>query len=75
MQNNLGRDAVNLTLSKVIALGITMLSSMLLSRFRTLEEYGTYSQLMLVVQLAISIFTLGLPNSINFFFGPNGIFK
>ena len=67
MQNNLGRDDVNLTLSKVIALGITMLSSMLLSRFRTLEEYGTYSQLMLVVQLAISIFTLGLPNSINFF--------
>lgn len=65
--NNLGKNALNLTVSKIIALIISMLSAMLLSRFRTLDEYGTYSQLLLVIQLAISIFTLGLPNSINFF--------
>lgn len=40
---------------------------MLLSRFRTLEEYGTYSQITIVVTIAISIFTLGLPGSINYF--------
>ena len=40
---------------------------MLLARFRTLEEYGTYSQMLLVINLFASIFMLGLPNSINFF--------
>lgn len=44
-----------------------MVSAMLLSRFRTLEEYGTYSQLLLVTNLFTIIFILGLPNSINFF--------
>lgn len=67
MQKSLGKDAINLTVSKVITMVIAMISAMLLSRFRTLEEYGTYSQLLLVIQLAISIFTLGLPYSINFF--------
>ncbi|WP_133965214.1 oligosaccharide flippase family protein [Eubacterium limosum] len=63
----IGKDAVNLTISKILTMLIAMLSAMLLSRYRTLEEYGTYSQLLMVIQLAISIFTLGLPNSINFF--------
>ncbi len=40
---------------------------MLLSRFRTLEEYGTYSQMTLVINLFTTIFMLGLPNSLNYF--------
>lgn len=67
MSNNLGKSAAILTLSKVITLVISMLSVMLLARFRTLEEYGTYSQILLVINLATALFTLGLPNSINFF--------
>ncbi|HIW74041.1 MAG TPA: oligosaccharide flippase family protein [Firmicutes bacterium] len=67
MKNAVGRDAVKLTAAKMITLAITMVNSMLLSRFRTLEEYGTYSQILMVIQLAVSLFMLGLPNSINYF--------
>lgn len=65
--NSLGREAVLLTISKMMTLVITMVTSMLLSRFRTFAEYGTYSQMTLVVTLFTSIFMLGLPNSINYF--------
>ena len=64
---SLGNETILLTFSKVTTLAITMLTSMLISRFRSFEEYGTYSQLMLVVSLFTSIFMLGLPNSINYF--------
>lgn len=66
-KNSLGGDALRLTLSKIITLCISMACTMLLSRFRTVEEYGTYSQLLLVVNLFSSLFMLGLPNSINYF--------
>ncbi|MBQ2848485.1 MAG: polysaccharide biosynthesis protein [Clostridia bacterium] len=64
-----GTNAVKLTAAKVITLAIGMISSMLLSRFRTLTEYGTYSQLLMVINLASSLFMLGLPNCINYFLG------
>ena len=68
-QSSLGVGAVRLTLSKTITLGIGLAINMLLSRFRTLEEYGTYSQMLLVINLATSLLMLGLPNSINYFIG------
>lgn len=64
---SLGKETVLLTVSKMATLVITTLTGMLLSRFRTFEEYGTYSQLNLVITLFASIFMLGLPNSINYF--------
>ncbi len=67
ISNSLGKETVLLTVSKMATLVITMLTGMMLSRFRTFEEYGTYSQLTLVVTLFTSIFMLGLPNSINYF--------
>lgn len=68
-KSTLGGDAVRLTISKVITLCITMVTTMLLSRFRTLEEYGTYSQILMTINLFASIFMLGLPNSVNYFLG------
>lgn len=62
-----GKEVVALTASKIITVIITLITGMLLSRFASLKEYGTYSQLLLIVSLATSIFMLGLPNSINFF--------
>lgn len=67
MKPSIASDAVKLSASKMITMMISMISAMLLSRFRTLEEYGTYSQLLLVVNLITTVFMLGLPNSINFF--------
>ena len=66
-KTTLGGDAVRLTVSKLLTMCIATVTSMLLARFRTLEEYGTYSQLLLVINLFASIFMLGLPNSINYF--------
>ena len=68
-KSSLGGDAVRLTVSKLLALCITMVSGMLLSRFRTLDEYGTYSQLLLVVSVFSSAFMLGLPSCANYFLG------
>ncbi|MCR4621552.1 MAG: oligosaccharide flippase family protein [Clostridiales bacterium] len=65
----IGKDAATLTAAKTITLLIGLASSMLLSRFRTLEEYGTYSQILLVIGLANAFFMLGLPNSTNYFLG------
>lgn len=67
MKSTIAGDALKLTISKMIILVLSMIAAMLLSRFRTLEEYGTYSQLLLVINLATSIIMLGLPNSINYF--------
>ena len=64
-----GNNAIKLTFAKIITLAVGMLSSMLLSRFRSLTEYGTYSQLLMVINLASSLFMLGLPNCINYFLG------
>lgn len=66
-KTTLGGDAIRLTISKIVTLCVSMITVMLLSRFRTLDEYGTYSQLLLVVSLFASIFMLGLPSSINYF--------
>ena len=66
-KTTLGGNIIRLTSSKVITLVISTISAMLLARFRTLEEYGTYSQLLLVVSLFTTLLMLGLPNSINFF--------
>ena len=67
MRRSIASDALKLTISKLITMAIALVNAMLLSRFRTLEEYGTYSQLLLIINLATTFFMLGLPNSINYF--------
>lgn len=64
---SLGTAAVKLTASKMIMLLISMVTGMLLSRFRTIEEYGTYSQIVMVINLVTTIIMMGLPNSLNYF--------
>ncbi|BDF04168.1 lipopolysaccharide biosynthesis protein [[Clostridium] hylemonae] len=67
MKQSIAKDATKLTFVKCLTTGLAMLTAMLLSRFRTLDEYGTYSQLQLVTSLVSTIFMIGLPNSINYF--------
>lgn len=67
MKQTIARDALKLTTSKIITMVLSMATAMLLSRFRSLEEYGTYSQLSVVINLIISVIMMGLPNSVNFF--------
>lgn len=63
----IGKEAAVLTAAKIIMLMITMVTAMLLSRFRTLEEYGTYSVLNIVISLAAALLMFGLPSSANYF--------
>jgi O-antigen/teichoic acid export membrane protein len=67
LDKSIGKDALKLTIMKIITLSIGMLSTMLLSHFRSLDEYGTYSQIVMVVTLVISVVAIGFPNSINYF--------
>lgn len=67
MKQSIAGDAAKLTLMKMLTTFLTMLSAMLLSRFRSLAEYGTYSQIQLIVTIAVTIFAIGMPNSINYF--------
>ncbi len=67
MKSSIASDTVKLTTSKIITMLISLIATMLLSRFRTLEEYGTYSQLLLVINIIIPVLMFGLPNSVNFF--------
>ncbi|MEI7667881.1 MAG: oligosaccharide flippase family protein, partial [Erysipelotrichaceae bacterium] len=67
MKQSIGTNALKLTTSKMIILVLSMLTTMLLSRSRTLQEYGDYSQLILVSSMATVLFMMGLPSSINYF--------
>ncbi|MFC7062338.1 oligosaccharide flippase family protein [Halobacillus seohaensis] len=63
----MGSDAVKLTIAKLVAMVTSFLTAMILSRFLTLEEFGTYTQLLLIINFITAIFVLGLPNSVNYF--------
>ena len=69
---SLRKSAVVLTSSKIVTYTISLVTMMLLSRFRTLSEFGTYSQILIVVNLMVSIFMLGLPFSLNYFMARAG---
>lgn len=66
-RSSLGADALVLTASRVLVSLLGLVTSMLLARFRTLEEYGTYSQIIMVVDLLATLVLMGLPNSVNYF--------
>ena len=63
----LGSSALILTASKFAAMAISFATGMMMARFRTLDENGTLSQLQTVVSLMVSLLTLGLPNTLNYF--------
>ena len=68
-KQSIARDGVGLTISQFITMLLQIITSMLLSRFRSLEEFGTFSQIISAIDLTYAFFSLGLPNSVNFFMG------
>lgn len=67
MKNSIRKDTIWLSISKVTTLVLSTACIMLLSRIRTLHEYGTYSQIIMATTLISTLFIMGLPNSINYF--------
>lgn len=66
-RNSIAADASKLTLSKSITYGITLATSMILSRTLSLAEYGTYSQIQVAGTLILSVFSMGMPECSSFF--------
>ncbi len=64
-----GNEAIRVSIAKTVSQVVFLVAAMLMSRYLTLEEYGTYSQVVLIVTMLTSIFMLGLPNSMNYFMG------
>jgi len=74
--NSIRKDSVKLLSVTILSMGLSLISLSLLSHFRSLDEYGTYSQIVLITSLAYSVFALGLPSSVNYFLaGENNIQK
>lgn len=73
MTNKLGNKTIIFTLSKVFTLLITLVIAKLLSdpSFRSLEEFGTYSQLISITILISTVFMLGMPTAITYFISKN----
>ncbi len=65
--SSVAKDAVTLTISNFMVSVIGVITSMLLARFRTLNEYGTFSQIIMITDLVSTILLLGLPSSVNYF--------
>ena len=53
---NVASDSLKLSVTQILSLAISMINIMLLSRFRTVEEYGTYSQTLMISSIAITFF-------------------
>jgi O-antigen/teichoic acid export membrane protein len=64
----ISKSTIYLTISKFLNLFISLVTSMLLSRFRSISEYGTFSQINVVISLATALLLMGLPNAINYFY-------
>lgn len=66
-KTSLAGDAIYLSVARVITTLLTLIVAMLLSRYLTKTEYGTYSSAYIAINLVVAIFTLGLPHSITYF--------
>ena len=66
-KGRISSQALILTVTNLIISLIGLLSSMLLSRYRTLDEYGTYSQVIMVTELVSTVLLMGLPQTVGYF--------
>jgi len=55
------------SLGSLFAFGFGILSSIILSRYFSKKDYGTYKQVLYVYNTMLSVFTLGLPKAFSYF--------
>lgn len=66
-KKNVATDSIKLSIAQIFSLVISMINIMLLSRFRTVTEYGTYSQMLMISALVVTFFASGFSQCINYF--------
>lgn len=66
-EKSLSRQTIWVALGSLASFGFSMLSSIILSRFFSKEDYGTYKQVMYVYNTFLGVFSLGLPQAFGYF--------
>lgn len=66
-KKNVATDSMKLSIAQIFSLIINMINIMLLSRYRSVEEYGTYSQMLMVSSIAVTFLASGFSQCINYF--------
>ena len=66
--NSLSGDALLLTFVKVITMSLGLINTRLLSQYLSVYDYGTYSQILLIVSTVSSLTILGMIDGVNFFY-------
>lgn len=61
------KQAAWVAVGSLASFGFALISSMILSRFLSKADYGTYKQVMYVYETLLVVFTLGLPRAYSFF--------
>lgn len=62
-------DALLLMVIKLVTIVLGIVITRLLSEFLSVHDYGTYSQVLLIVSLITSVTVLGMMDGVNFFYG------
>ncbi len=61
------QQAAWVAIGSLCSFGFTIVSSMILSRYFSKADYGTYKQVMYVYNTLLTVFTLGLPKAFSYF--------
>lgn len=61
-------DAILLTMIKIVSMALSFFVTRLLSQYLSVYDYGTYSQVLLIVSTLSSITILGMSDGVNFFY-------
>ena len=67
MATNNTKQAAWVAIGSLFSFAVGIISPMILSRFFTVGDYGTYKQVMYVYTTLLSVFTLGLPKAYAYF--------
>lgn len=67
-KGNLIKDTVLLMTTRMLTIIVNLAQTMILSRQLTKDEYGTFSQGVLIITLGTQLLSLGLENGVTFFF-------
>ena len=61
-------DAILLTFVKLVTAALGLLITRLLSQYLTVHDYGTYSQILMIVSTVSSLTVFGMLDGINYFY-------
>lgn len=67
LNNSNSQQALWVAAGSIASFGVTIVTSMILSRYFNKEDYGTYKQVMYIYNTLLTVFTLGLPQAFGYF--------